>query len=268
MAASVAFLDLLKPLHPIAPPPKALPPGEPDRSARSSEQAAEAQILAAEILARAQHEAEALLEDARVQADTLREAAWQEGFHDGQTTGRSAMEMTLRDEWEAEKRALRAQIQDLVTEIGTAREALWQRQEAEMVAFVLTIARQVIKTEVAQNPEIVRNIIQNALRRVTDKEHVRIRVSLSDAARVRTMRDELMAMTDGLRQLEILDDRRVGDGGCVIETGAGTIDAKIETQLAEVERALCPLAATPNATRVDIASPESLSMEPEMADGL
>ena len=67
---------------------------------------------------------------------------------------------------------------------------------------------------------------------------MRLRVSLGDAGRVRAMREDLLTMLDGLRHLEIVDDRRVGDGGCVIETNAGTIDAKIETQLAEVARAL------------------------------
>ena len=47
-----------------------------------------------------------------------------------------------------------------------------------------------------------------------------------------------MEIVDGLRFIEIVEDRRVGDGGCVIETNAGTIDAKIETQIAEVARAL------------------------------
>jgi flagellar assembly protein FliH len=237
MAAPVSFLELLEPLPDFVPPPPfcvtdlQAPP-------ELGMERADASPQASEILERARHEAESLVEDAQVQADVLREAAWQEGFHDGQTTGRSAMEMTLRDEWEAEKKALRTQIQAFVDDIGTAREALWESQETEMVAFVLTIARQVIKTEVTQNPEVVRSIIQNALRRVTDKEQVRIRVSVGDAPQVRAMREELLAMTDGLRQFEIMDDRRVGDGGCVIETNAGTIDAKIETQMLEVERAL------------------------------
>ena len=107
-----------------------------------------------------------------------------------------------------------------------------------MVALTLDIAKQVIKTEVAQNPEVVRQVIGNALRRINDKENVRIRVCPADAAAVKEMREELIEMMDGLRHLEILDDRRVGQGGCVIETNAGTIDAKIETQIAEVSRAL------------------------------
>ena len=80
--------------------------------------------------------------------------------------------------------------------------------------------------------------LADALRRITEKDHVRIRVSVADAPHIREMRDDLLTLVDGIKNLEILDDRRVGDGGVVIETGAGTIDAKIETQLAEVERTL------------------------------
>ncbi len=107
-----------------------------------------------------------------------------------------------------------------------------------MVGLALDIARQVVKAEVTQNPEVVRQVISNAIRRITDKDNVRIRVSVADAPRVKEMREDLLEITDGLRHLEIVDDRRIGEGGCVIETNAGTIDAKIETQFAEVARAL------------------------------
>jgi flagellar assembly protein FliH len=239
MALHSSFLELLEPLAPGS------SKGSSSSAAAGSEsnlpkeeEALIARAYAAEIMDQARSDARTLREDAAAQADALREAAWQEGFHEGQTTGRSAMEITLRDEWDAEKKALRAQVQKMIEEIGTARAALWERQEAEMLELALAIARQVTKTEITQNPLVVKSLIQNALRRVTDKDHVRIRVAASDAPAVRAMREELLETADGIRQLEIIDDRRVGEGGCVIETAAGTIDAKIETQFTEIERAL------------------------------
>lgn len=190
------------------------------------------------VLAQARAEAAGMLEDAGLQAEALREAAWQEGHHQGRTEARDAAEAEIRAAWEARAGALRAEMDSIVTQIGAARAALWARQEPEMVALALDIARQVVKTEVTQNPEVVRALIANAVRRITDKDNVRVRVSVSDAPRVKGMRQDLMELMDGLRHLEIVDDRRVGEGGCVIETNAGTIDAKIETQLSEVARAL------------------------------
>lgn len=190
------------------------------------------------LLASAQTEAAELIDDARTQAEALREAAWQEGFHQGTVEARAAVEAELRADWAARQEALRAEIDAIAEGIGAAREALWLSQESEMVALSLDIARQVIKTEVTQNPAVVHAVLANALRRITDKDAVRVRVSVSDAPRVKEAREDLMEVVDGLRFIEIVEDRRVGDGGCVIETNAGTIDAKIETQIAEVARAL------------------------------
>ena len=51
--------------------------------------------------------------------------------------------------------------------------------------------------------------------------------------------DQIAGVFGGFRTvLEIDGDRRVGRGGCVIETNAGSIDAKIDTQLEQVESAL------------------------------
>lgn len=219
-----------------APRASAAPPAE----AKADIQARAAELFAQAEQARVQagREASKLLEDAQVQAEAMREAAWQEGFHEGREAGQTAAVLELQRAQEAQTAEARVQLQTLTEAIGAARQELWNAQEAEMVAFVLTITRQVVKTEVTQNPEVVVGVLQNALRRVTDKDHVRIRVSLPDAAQVRGMREDLVNLMDGVKNLEIVDDRRIGQGGCVVETNAGTIDAKIETQLDEVERAL------------------------------
>ena len=190
------------------------------------------------VLASARAEAAELVDDANTQAEALREAAWAEGFYQGQTEARAAAEAELRAEWTKRQDALRAELDRIATDIAAARAKLWLSQESEMVALAFDIARQVVKTEVTQNPAVVHAVLANALRRITDKDNVRVRVSVSDTPRVKEAREDLLEVVDGLRFIEIVEDRRVGDGGCVIETNAGTIDAKIETQLAEVAHAL------------------------------
>ncbi len=228
-----SWLDTLEPL--AAPKPRVslhTPASEPIPDIAALRAEAEAALTAARA------EAAEIVEDATIQAETLRAAAWSEGLHLGRIEARDTAEAELRTLWTERQDALRAEIDTITGDIGAAREALWRRQEPEMLALVLDIARQVIKTEVAQNPAVVSAVIANAIRRITDKENVRVRVSVSDAPRVKEAREDLMEIVDGLRFIEIVADRRVGDGGCVIETNAGTIDAKIETQFAEVARAL------------------------------
>ncbi len=239
MAAMTSFLSLLQPLaEPVSfqweGARLSTPPSPVNASVGIEAALAEVEAIRAQAI----RDADETRADAEIQAEALREAAWQEGFHSGEEVGRAQVGAELKAQWEIESDTLRAEVRALVDGIIQARRTLWEAQEAEMVGFVLDIARQVIKTEISQNPEIVTHVLQNALRRVTDKENVRIRVSVADAGLVRSQRDDLISVLDGLKNLEIVDDRRVGPGGCVIETNAGTIDAKIETQLAEVERAL------------------------------
>ncbi len=240
------FLDLLQPLQERAAPvilrPAPSPASEGQTEAEgpgsATPQAAELLADAEQTLAQARRDAAETLEDAHIQAEALREAAWQEGFHSGKEAGTHAVELALRREHDAQMLAWRAETDALVAAIGEARQALWDAQEAEMLVFVMDIARQVVKTEVTQNPQVVADVLHNALRRVTDKDQVRIRVSLPDAPGVRAMRDDLLNLLDGAKNLEIVDDRRISPGGCVVETHAGTIDARMETQLDEVEHAL------------------------------
>ncbi len=235
MAFSTLWLDTLEPL---AETPRTPRMGDAAPAAPSVADVDALRREAEDALARALTEAAETVGDALAQAAALREAAWQEGFHQGRIEAQQTVGAEMRAQSEVRGTALREEMAQVVALIGVAREALWQRQEAEMVALSFDIARQVVKTEVTQNPEVVRAVIANALRRITDKDNVRVRVSLADAPAVKEARQDLMETVDGLRHLEVIDDRRVGTGGCVIETNAGTIDAKIETQLGEVARAL------------------------------
>lgn len=186
----------------------------------------------------ARAEAERTLFDARSKAEAIREEARQQGYAAGAATARQEVEAELRAIWDRQTFAIKGNIQAIIDSIIEAREELWHETEQEMVALVLDIARKVIKTEVKQNPEVIVEMIRHAMRRVVDKDSIRIRVSPEDVGVVREQREDLLRILDGIRHLEIDDDRRIGRGGCVIETNAGTIDARVETQFEEVEEAL------------------------------
>ena len=63
-----------------------------------------------------------------------------------------------------------------------------------------------------------------------------VRVNPADIETMREHREQLMSMND-IDNMRVIEDQRVDRGGVVIETEAGTIDAKISTQLREARRA-------------------------------
>jgi flagellar assembly protein FliH len=189
-------------------------------------------------LEKARADAEEILSQARAQAEAVREEARQQGYSAGEAAARQEVEARLTEVWEKQTYAVKGNIQAIIDSIIDARQELWEQSEQEMVSLVLEVARKVIKTEVQQNPNVIGEMIRHAMRRVVDKETVRIRVNPDDIERVRGEREELLRVLDGIRHLEIDDDRRIGPGGCVIETNGGTIDARIDTQFEQLEEAM------------------------------
>ena len=55
--------------------------------------------------------------------------------------------------------------------------------------------------------------------------------------RIRDHKDVLLRAADGILDFEIIEDPRVEQGGCIVETGFGVLDARIESQLQEIGRA-------------------------------
>jgi flagellar assembly protein FliH len=180
-------------------------------------------------------DAKRIVQEALDYAEAVREEARQAGYRKGFTEGYEAGRAAAEAEAQAKAAEYRALIEAFVEQVETERQRLWRNAEPQIVAFVMEIAQKVVKEEAKINREIALSVVKNALRRVIDTERVRIRVHLADLETVRGAREELLTLIDGIDHLEIIEDRRVPPGGCVIETNAGTIDAKLETQFEELQ---------------------------------
>lgn len=190
----------------------------------------------------AAEEAAQLVAEARAQATEIlaesREQGYAAGYAAGHADGENAAirQVTQRadDDWQRCSQDLTA---FMATIESNSRQA-WLDMEPEILGLVFEIARKVIKMEVELNRDAAVSVVKNTLRRVADSTSLRIRVHADDLQTIRDNRDELYTLVDAIRQVEIVEDRRVGPGGCIVETNAGTIDARIETQLEEIRKLL------------------------------
>lgn len=135
-------------------------------------------------------------------------------------------------------RAKLARLESLSSALQQERAEFFSRIEPELVRLSIAIAEKVIARELELRPDTVLDLLRTALKRIRDRENLRISVNPRDLEHVKQARDDLISAVDGLRKLEISEDRRVGPGGCVIESPSGTLDARINTQLDEITRAL------------------------------
>jgi flagellar assembly protein FliH len=190
----------------------------------------------------AQMDADLMLHDAEQASKKLRAQAVEQGYQDGYAKGLVQGEQDGHAQAQAravaERELLRADIADFIAHIEAERVRAWSEMEPRIIEMVFALSAQVIKQEIEVNREIALSVVRNALRRVTDSTSLRIRVHADDLETVRTNRADLLTLVDGANHVEIIEDRRVGAGGCILETSAGSIDARIETQLETLSDAL------------------------------
>ena len=182
--------------------------------------------LARSIVDEADQEAAALVSAAHQEAEQIRSAAHKEGFEAG------------FKELDEERATLAERVAELEADLERRVEEFWVEIEPQLLKLAVDIARKIVCQEVSEHQEFVLNMVKVGLRQLRDRHEIRIRVNPADYEFVRGQKDEIASSCDGIRALEIIDDRRVDEGGCIIESSHGHLDARLETQFEEAERAL------------------------------
>jgi flagellar biosynthesis/type III secretory pathway protein FliH len=96
--------------------------------------------------------------------------------------------------------------------------------------------RRCLKRE-ADSGGLVGQFAQEALQKALDRVHLRFHLNPQDVKELESRRGELAALS-GSRELEIVADPRVERGGVLLETEAGSVDARIGTVVDRLKGAL------------------------------
>lgn len=190
----------------------------------------------------AEDRARQIVQEALDQAKTItietEKAAYHAGFQRGYADGERSATENVNELASVEREALRADVADFLTLAEQARQQAWAIIEPQTIDLVFALCKQVLKQEIEVSRTAALEIIRNAIRRVSDHGALRVRVHPEDLDMARSHRGELESLLDSNAQIEIVADRRIGQGGCVVETDSGSIDARLETQIASIGEAL------------------------------
>ncbi len=115
------------------------------------------------------------------------------------------------------------------------RNEIFVETEQQIVGLVLLIAKKVIKVISENQKNVVINNVIQALRKLKSRGEVAIRVNLADLELTSQHKRDFIEMVEGIKSIKILEDSTVDRGGCIIDTDFGSIDARISSQLHEIE---------------------------------
>ena len=101
--------------------------------------------------------------------------------------------------------------------------------------MALEVAKKIIHREIRADEEIIQTLVKVALSHVAEKCPVTVRLCPSDYDFLLERRAAL-SQEEG-RDIVLVADKSIERGGCLIQTACGDIDARIEEEFEEVERA-------------------------------
>jgi flagellar assembly protein FliH len=205
----------------------------------------------------AEDEAEKIIAEARSKAKQIENdslAAFENERKEAEERGRLAGRETGFAEGRDEVARLVERTRTILERAQDKRAEILAETEQQIIDLVLLISRKVIKI-ISENQRnvVISNVVQ-ALRKVKGRGNIIIKVNMLDIKLATEHKKEFIELVEGSKSVQIIEDSTVDPGGCVIETDFGEIDARISSQLAELEQKI--LEITPIKSRARTGSVE------------
>ncbi len=194
----------------------------------------EAEQEAERVKREAQQEAEQMRRDAENEVSKIRDDAYNEGFNAGHEEGYNS--------GQPEVERLVEQLHHIIDRTLEKRAEIIEESETQLINLVLMITKKVVKVISENQKNVVINNVIQALRKLKSRGEVLIKVNLEDVELTTDHVKDFMRMVDNVQSVTVVEDSTVDKGGCIIETDFGEIDARISSQLQEIEEKIIELA--------------------------
>ena len=193
----------------------------------------EAEDESQRILTEAKHQATELEQEVKQKVEQIEREASERGHKEGRENG--------FQEGKEEVSRLVERLHKVITQAIDKRGQIIEEAETQVINLVLLMTRKVIKVISENQKNVVINNVVQALRKLKSRGDVVIRVNLADLELTTEHTNDFLSMVENVKSISVLEDSSVDRGGCIIETDFGQIDARISSQIHEIEEKILEL---------------------------
>lgn len=179
------------------------------------------------LLQEAQEKSESLIKEAQEKEEEWKEEAYHKGFEEGYEDSFKKGEEHLK--------ILFKNIQNIADHLLEKRQQILKETQGQLVSILISSVRKVIHKLAEDQEGIIIKTLQEALLRVTSRSDIVLRVNPKDFSIVEEWVPRLKERFENLTSLKVFEDSKIENGGCLIETDFGEIDARIATQISRIE---------------------------------
>jgi flagellar assembly protein FliH len=126
------------------------------------------------------------------------------------------------------------EVQELKEQVSVEYEKILESLEEDTVNTILHIARKVISNELKCKDNILL-LVKDAFEKCSKEHKVVLKLSEQDYEYINENREELNKMLERSEEVEIKKDLSLKEGGCVIDTPLGSIDASAYSKFDKIE---------------------------------
>ncbi|WP_321470666.1 FliH/SctL family protein [uncultured Paludibaculum sp.] len=167
--------------------------------------------------------------DARREIDEIRqqvEAVKAQAFQDGLAAGQEA----ARAEAQEELRVALDRLAVSAAQLANLKHKLRKEAEHEILKLTFAVARRIVRRELSMDADTVLGLLNAGLSKISRKDLQTIHVHPDHAAQIRAALED-----EGITTAEVVADTALTLGDILFETKQGSLDARLETQFAEIE---------------------------------
>lgn len=197
---------------------------------------------AQEIVEQAQIQGQQIIEDAKNQAlsevDAITQQAYQEGFEAGRQEGLENITHELQDKI--------ISVNDFTKSNFDIKNNIVKSAYSDIIKLVVEIAHKVCSKSLELDDKILKEITQNAIQTLKDKENITIIVNPEMAEKIYEISNELKEKIPQLESIKIIEDNSVSPDGTIVESPLSRVDSRVRSQINEIaEKLMGKLNSTP-----------------------
>jgi len=198
------------------------------------------------------------IEDARIEV----QSAYDNGFKDGQESTIAIYESEI------------SHYKDMILSIESVIENLKKsylkeinKFEEKLIDTSITVSEYVLEKEISLDNNSIINTVKRVLEELQDEKVFQIQMHPNDYQTLLKLKSKLFTNQAVAKSVELIIDSKVEEGGAIIISSAGTIDARISSQLNKIKQMLVESLAIKEEVDFNSLKDEYENLEKDDLDG-
>lgn len=190
--------------------------------------------LAEDIISQAQEKADEIIANAHRQADSLMKTAERQGYDRGYSDGRTSGYADGCQKAEGEYSQRLKEVENERIRLNEEFKARYASMEPEIVGTILDVIENITGIVYDGNRDIIIHLINRVLEAADASGEYIIKVSRDDYGFVLGKQARLYAASSKDMNIDIIEDRNLSSGQCIIETDGGIFDCSLDVQMEQL----------------------------------